>query len=105
MNRKSSLLEMLKSEPSNSFLLYALAKEYESEGDLDGAIAQLEKLKALDPDYTGLYYHLAQMYYSQDNISQAITVVQDGISSCKRNSDQHSLSELQTLLINFQIEN
>ncbi|MCC6816283.1 MAG: tetratricopeptide repeat protein [Saprospiraceae bacterium] len=104
MNRKFQLLEMLKSEPNNSFLNFALAKEFESEGNLYEACKQFELLENIDPDYTGLYYHLSRNYAQLGDLSKAIQIAEKGIQICLEQNDQHSLSELQSLLMNYKLD-
>lgn len=94
---------MLNSDPENSFLLYALAKEFENEGLIPEAIKQYEKLKNLDPKYSGLYYHLARLYYDTNELTKAFEILDSGIQICKEIGDQHALSELQNQFMNYKI--
>ncbi len=95
---------MLKNDPKSSFLHFALAKEFENEGDMSKAQKCYENLRQIDPDYVGLYYHLAQNYYASGDYQKAIQIAQTGIEICTKVKDQHALSELQNLLMNYQIE-
>jgi tetratricopeptide (TPR) repeat protein len=53
--RLEQLLEMLKAEPQDAFLRYAVALEYEVAGNLSEAIARIEALINDQPDYLGAY--------------------------------------------------
>jgi hypothetical protein len=56
--RLTQLLNYYDSDPKDTFILFALAKEYEKESVLDKALSFYLKLKETDPNYIGLYYHL-----------------------------------------------
>ncbi len=44
----------MEASPSDSFVLFAIAKEYESAGDNVKALEYYQKLKSADPEYVGL---------------------------------------------------
>ncbi len=104
MSRLVQLQTMLKEDPKDSFLLFAVAKEYEKLQDLDQAISYYENLVQNDSKYTGVYYHLGGAYAELDNKEKAIEVYQTGIAICKEVGDQHALSELKSVLMNLEIE-
>lgn len=104
MDRIAKIKQMLENDMNDSFLLFALAKEYEKLKDYDQAINIFQQLKTSDPDYVGLYYHLAVIYSEIDKKDQAIITCNQGIEVCKRTNDRHSLSELQNLGMNIEIE-
>jgi len=104
MDRISKIKQMLENDKTDSFLLFALAKEYEKLEDFEQAIIIFEKLKTSDAEYVGLYYHLAVIYNEIGKKEQAIKTCNQGIEVCKRTNDRHSLSELQNLGMNIEIE-
>ncbi|MEO6189631.1 MAG: tetratricopeptide repeat protein [Saprospiraceae bacterium] len=104
MNRKFQLEQMLKDEPNNSFLLFAMAKEYESEMNYLEAIQSLESLRTKDPNYTGLYYHLSAIYRKNNQITEAKSILDTGIEICTKLNAHHDLSELKSSKINLEIE-
>lgn len=104
MSRLDTLLTMLEKDPTDSFLRYALAKEYEQAGDISRAIEILEHLKSDDPRYVGLYYHLGKMYESEGNNSQAILIYEEGIRIAKAIPDFHALSELNNVKVNLEMQ-
>ncbi|MBK8347159.1 MAG: tetratricopeptide repeat protein [Saprospiraceae bacterium] len=103
-NRLNTLMEMLESDPLDSFVRYAIAKEYENQGNTDMALKHFLILKSNDPKYVGLYYHLAKLYETQDQISKAIEVCREGTHIAKMLPDFHALSELNTLQRNLEME-
>lgn len=93
-NRKALLQQMLEKDPKDEFVCFALAKEYEKEGDLDHARKYYELLRSNNEDYVGLYYHLAKLLEAQALPVEAFQVYKDGMAVAKKVGDQHALSEL-----------
>ncbi len=104
MNRIKQIKQMLENDENDSFLLFALAKEYEKLQDFEQSIQLLEELKLNDPEYVGLYYHLASIYYNLDKKKLALDTCKEGIIVCKSVNDKHSLAELHNLGMNIEIE-
>jgi len=102
-NRLERILKMLETEPESSFLLFALAKEYEKEGEQNLTIETFEKLRTLDPNYVGLYYHLAFAYH-EVNPEMALKIYEAGIQIAQNQNDLHALSELKNAKMNFELE-
>lgn len=85
---------MLEGLPNDSFLLFALGKEYASAGNAEKAISYFEKLKEIDPDYIGLYYHLAATYIQGNQIEAATQTIQLGVALADRIGDAKNKAEL-----------
>lgn len=96
------LLQLLESSPTDSFALFAVAKEYEGAGDKEKALEYYQKLRATDPGYVGLYYHLGKLFEQQLDLENAIVAYKQGIEVARRASDFHALSELQGALLNLE---
>ncbi len=101
MDRIEKLLEMLRTSPEDAFLKHALALEYIKTGDEMKARSYFESLLTTDPDYTGSYYHLAQLYIRIGEPALALKTFENGMEACKRNSDKHALSELRMAYEDF----
>lgn len=104
INRIQQLLSLLEDDENDSFLLFALAKEYEKIEELEKAITVFERLHLSDPNYVGLYYHLASIYHETSLSEKAIRICTSGIEICKSKGDLHALAELQNLKMNIEIE-
>jgi predicted Zn-dependent protease len=103
-DRLNQLLGMLEDDPKDSFLRYAVAKEYEN-GELNQeALEEYLTIKKNDPDYVGMYYHLAKLYEKLENVDLAIQTYTEGINVAKRLSDFHALSELNSAKMNLEME-
>ena len=104
LDRKERILNLLEANPEDDFLLYALAKEFENEKQMDESILTFKKLLKIHPNYIGAYYHLAQALVSNQKKPEGILVIKDGIERAKALKDLHALSELQSLLNEIQME-
>lgn len=93
--RLDMIREMLTQNPTDSFLLYALANEYKNEGDLPQAIAGYRHLMEVNPDYVAAYYHCGQTQEAAGDAVGAASTYDVGITVARRVGDAHALSELQ----------
>lgn len=94
-NRLAKLLEFLAQEPNDSFILYALATEYNAMGDAENAFLYYQKLINEHPDYVGTYYHLGKLFEKHERKELAIEVYEKGMAAARKKRDMHALSELQ----------
>lgn len=97
------LKQLLSEDPQDSFVKYAIAKEYEKLGDVQISIDRFEALRKDDPDYVGLYYHLAHIYAEIEQTEKALEVYDAGIAVAKAQNDLHALSELRNARVNAEI--
>ncbi|MBY0542443.1 MAG: tetratricopeptide repeat protein [Sphingobacteriaceae bacterium] len=93
--RLNKLLEFLDNDPNDSFILYALATEYNSLNDIEKAFNYYLKLVNEHPNYVGTYYHLGKLYEKQGEKDKAIDIYQKGMLIARSKRDMHALSELQ----------
>lgn len=104
MSRLDQLNEMLDEDPEDSFLLFALAMEYKNFDDLDKAIEIFRRLKSSDPEYVGLYYHLAKCYEELHKRDEALKTYHEGIEIATKVNDTHAKSELMNEKVNLELE-
>jgi len=104
MDRLDKLLKHLESDPKDSFLIFAVAKEYEKRNQLNKALSYYSNLKSVDPEYIGLYYHLAKFYEMITEDLLAMNTYKEGVELAKKLGDFHSLSELNTALTNLKMQ-
>lgn len=100
--RLPSLLQLLEANPRDSFVLFALAKEYEGLGDTAKALEFYRTLRDADPGYVGLYYHLGKLFEQQQDFDNAVAAYKQGIETARKASDFHALGELQGALLNLE---
>ena len=94
MDRLTQLLGFLEKAPKDAFLNFAVAKEYESAGNDDKALAFYLKMQKNTPDYVGFYYHLGKLYVRQNKIENALQTYKEGMAVAKKVNDKHAFSEL-----------
>jgi len=100
-DRLQQLQNFLEASPDDSFILFAIAKEHEKLEDQETALQQYLKLREIDPDYVGLYYHLGKLYEQQQKEEQAVEAYEAGMIIAKKQGDQHALSELAGAKLNL----
>lgn len=101
-DRLKMLEQMLVDDPTDSFVWYAIAKEWEKT-DPQKAVETYLKLKEINPSYVGLYYHLGKLYEELEETDLARTAYDEGINVAKKQADFHSLSELSSARTNLDI--
>lgn len=95
MNSRLQLLEdMLRKEPHDSFLNYAIALEFKKKGDISRAIGLMEKLIGRDPAYLAAYYQLGKLYEVQADKEKALNIYRKGITVAQAQKNIKTLSEL-----------
>ena len=93
-DRLQQLLSFLENAPKDSFLLFALAKEYESNGNPEKALNYYLQIVDYDPEYVGTYYHLGKLYEKKEAYQEAFSTYKQGMEIAKKIGDKHALSEL-----------
>ena len=94
---------MLETDPNNSFLLFAIAKELENEENWQEARNTYENLFLNDDSYVALYYHYGKLLERLQEKEAASEMYKLGITKCLESNDLHSKSELQSALMNLEI--
>lgn len=96
--RVDHLLDMLSEDPKDSFLLYALALEYEKAGETQKAIAQLLTLTKEQPDYLATYYQLGQLLQLNNEFNKAKNYFEAGILLAQKQKNRKIEGELKEAL-------
>jgi len=94
MDRISQIIEMLKSNPADSFLQHALALEYIKKGDDMAARSIFEEVLTRDAGYIGSYYHLAGLLERNGETDLAIQWYKRGMEAAKAAGEQKTYNEL-----------
>jgi tetratricopeptide (TPR) repeat protein len=90
---------MLQTHPDDPFLHYALALEWQKEGDVPKAVERLLELQSIKPDYLALYYQLGKMYEAIGENEKAIDTFLDGKRLAKKNGDIKAAGEISEALM------
>jgi len=98
MPRRDRIERMLEQEPDDVFLNFSYAMELAKENDIDGALAQFDRVISLDPTYTAAHYHKGNTLIGLGRLDEARVVLQEGIAACKQIGDDHAHREMLDLL-------
>lgn len=101
MSRVEKIVSMLAAQPKDSFLRFAYAKELENNQQLDEALSAWEWFTENDPNYTGFYYHYAQLLAKENRHGEASSAIEIGLDFCRKNNDMHAYRELLALRDTF----
>ncbi len=92
--RLEKLLDFLKENPSDEFLIFAIAKEYEKTSAMEEALDYYLKLVKVNAEYVGTYYHLAKLYEKMQLNSKAFDTYRKGLVIAENLGDKHAYNEL-----------
>ncbi len=96
--RLEQLKGMLKDNPEDSFLLYAIAQEYTKLNNRPEALKFFDNLLKTNPHYTGAYYHLGKLYEKMDQTQDAIDTYKQGLVITQQRGAHHDYNELKGAL-------
>lgn len=92
------LKEVLEQNPGDAFARYGLAMEYSKSGEVVRAMEEFRALLSAHPDYTAGYFMAAQTLAGAGRVSEAKTMLEQGIASAKRTGNAHAQSEMEAML-------
>jgi predicted Zn-dependent protease len=98
ITRLQQIENMLKDEPDDSFLSYALALEYEKINEFSKAIEIIEMLLIKDKNYLGAYYQLGKLYEQAEQTNKAAAAYKRGITIAEQQKNRKAVSELNQAL-------
>lgn len=105
MNKRiSTLAKAVKENPEDSFYKFTLALEMLKIEETGKAKVLFEAIRNNDPEYLGVYYHLAKLYEKLSENKKALRTYKEGIEVAERQNDLHTKSELSSALLNLEFE-
>jgi tetratricopeptide (TPR) repeat protein len=106
MNEKrlAQLQEMLRSEPNDTFLIYAMAQEYMAATDFTTALTWFSRLHTGQPDYLPTYYHYGLALLQCAEEEKALQVWREGEALALKTGDRKTAAEIHELLSDFDDE-
>lgn len=104
MSRISELAKAIKEHPEDSFYKFALALEMLKIDEKTKARVLFESIKNSDPEYVGVYYHLAKLYEDMGETELATNTYRTGITVAIKLSDLKTKQELEAALVNLEFE-
>ena len=97
-SRKEQILDMLSESPTDPELMYFLAMEHLSIGEMSDALKCFQDVVAKAPDYVPAYVQLGQMLTRLDREEEARHVYRNGIAAARKKGDQHAAEEMTAFL-------
>lgn len=97
MSRIEKIESMLKSDPGDGFLRYALAMELR-ESDPERSLGILQELQRETPPRVSAFFMAGQLLHKQGRIPEARTALRDGIDEARSQGDSHAAAEMSELL-------
>ena len=98
MTRREQLEELLKADPDDVFLNYALALACISEGNAETGLRHLQQVIDDNPDYVAAYFQQGQVLAERGESQAAREIVTSGIEAARRTGDGHAESEMTAFL-------
>ena len=97
-NRLEILKNMVARNPNDSFARYGFAMACAGAGDYAAAVEQYQKLVEINPKYVAAYFHGGQALEKLGRLDEAREFYRRGIQVSTEIGDQHTRSELETVM-------
>ena len=96
--RREKIEAMLAVEPDDEFLRYSLALELEKEGQHERSLTEFAGLMQATPPYVPAFFMAAQQLARLNRVSEARTVLRDGIEQARSAGNSHAAGEMSEFL-------
>lgn len=77
--------------PGAAWYEFLVARHFESEGDVDAAIAAYKRAAALDPESAEIYTSLAELYARQNKVDECIAAAEQALTNNPDNVGAHRI--------------
>jgi Tfp pilus assembly protein PilF len=92
--RIEKLFELLKTEPNDIFLNYALGIEYIANPESYSlAEEQFKKVLLLNPEYIAVYYQLGKLFEAQAKNVEALEYYKIGLTKAREQKNNKAINE------------
>jgi predicted Zn-dependent protease len=96
--RLQMLEKMIAAGTRDPFVRYARALELRGQGELETALAALDEVRALHPDYVPTFLMAGQIAIELERVEDARAWLSSGVHAATAAGDEHARSELQSAL-------
>lgn len=97
-SRRERIEAMLVSEPRDTFLRYSLSVELQKEGEIERSLAGYRDLMDDSPPYIPAFFRASQMLVDENRVTEARTILRDGIEQARLQGDAHAAGEMSEFL-------
>jgi tetratricopeptide (TPR) repeat protein len=98
MSRLAQIETMLTKDPDDVFLNFSLAMEFRASGEIDRALAQFDRVIALDPGYLAAYMRKGEVLMKEKQFDTARATLEQGIAVAKQQGDNHMVDNINEML-------
>lgn len=102
MPRIEQLEKMLAAEPGDLFLNFALAMELAKLERMTDALAQFDRVMAINADYPPAYFQKGRTLLAAGDTDSASAVLRKGIERARAIGDNHAAGEMNDLLTSIE---
>lgn len=101
--RLAELLELEQSDNQDPMIKYCIALEYKKKSDkrCEGYFLRLINEH---PQYLATYYIAGEYFYNQEDYTQSLTILRQGLMVAKEQKNQKAIAEIGNLLMNVEFE-
>jgi len=96
--RRAKIEALLADDPADEFLRYSLAMELEKDGEFDASLARHRELMTATKPYLPSFFMSAQQLARLNRITEARTVLRDGIEVARQQGNAHAAGEMSEFL-------
>jgi tetratricopeptide (TPR) repeat protein len=96
--RLHDMLRMLKHDPKDPFMRYAVALEYVANRKYQLGVHYLQQIIKMDRHYVPAYHQLGLILAQMKKRDEAVAILQQGIKIAEEKGDQVERNEMEDLL-------
>ena len=96
-DRIEKLQAMLRKNPTDTFLLYALGMEYKKTNPAE-AMKLFRQVIEIEPNHGYAYYQLGQTHELTGDTASAAAAYREGMVAARRGGDAHAAQEIEVAL-------
>lgn len=89
---------MLADDPNDQFLRYALAMEWDKEGELESSLELLTALTQDEPPHVPAFFMAGQILARASRVGEARTFLREGIEQARAQGNSHAAGEMSEFL-------
>ncbi len=92
-SRLQQLIEMLRSEPNDLFLNYALGMEYMALNNWEEAEKAYQNVLQINPNYIPVFYQLGKLHEANAKNKEALNYYKQGLELAKTQKQTKAINE------------
>ena len=94
MPTREQIQKLLDLEPSDPFMLYAMAQDYAKTNEHEEAVEFYKKTIDADEHYNYAYYHMARSLEALGRNEDAAAILDAGLLAAQQSNDGKAISEI-----------